>query len=105
MNLYFLYNPEDGRVASYSEGSNESTKFHQIKLDVSDSDLILMKQNYDLYIKNNALQCVKPQKVMDNEKNQELEIVKKVFTEKVKSGDVKLADVVEALNKLINLKF
>lgn len=105
MNLYFLYNPEDGRVASYSEGSNESSKFKQIELDVTDSDFALMKQNYDLYIKNNALQCVKPQKVMNNEKALEFEGVKKTFVEKVKSGDVELADVVEALNKLINLKF
>lgn len=102
MRFYFLYNQEDGLVASYSDNPNTQSQFQKIELEVTDEQYELMLQNYDLYIENGELRIVKPSRVIGLEKLQEIENIKKDFSEKVKNGDVELDDVIVALQKLIN---
>jgi hypothetical protein len=73
--FYFQYN-DQGHVASYSENSQGTDVLSEIQLPVDDLTYALIQQNYDLYIQDNQLVCVKPQRIIDEEKQAQIDALK-----------------------------
>lgn len=86
----FTYNQMDGRVISYSIGLNEvSEKFKQIELEVTPEEYEMIQQNYELFTRNGKLVCEKSQRIIDDEKEKQIEKAKKVLQEKGDSISIK----------------
>ncbi len=104
MKFYFQHN-EDGRVTSYSLQKNTTTQ-SQVLLDVGDEEINVMKQNYELWIKNGELICVMPERLKNieiaEEKARIAEAAKKDLAMLMSNPNTKLIDIKDILLKLIN---
>ena len=96
MKFFFLYNPQDGKVASYSEGENVSDKFSQVELEVTQEQHEKMLKNYLLFIRNDELEFEKTPDILDEESVQK----KKLLVNDIKS---KIKDIPANQQEVINL--
>lgn len=97
MIFIFFYNPQDGKVISYSDSKNVavSDKFASIELDVSEEDYEKLKQNYLSKIVDEKL-------ILEPSSNNLSEEKKKTALSKLRKWD-KEAGVAELKNILLEL--
>lgn len=100
--MIFCYDKQTGQVTSYSEkgGNKYSEKFQEIELSPTPEELNLMKQNYDLFIQKNTLVCVKPDRLILEEKTMNVEMAKVQLQEKIAGNKATLNDVLLFLKEL-----
>lgn len=88
MKFFFQYSLEDNRVVSYSKGKNEMPdKFLQLELEVTKEEFQKMQRNYLLFIRDGKLVLEKTKAIINEEKVEALELLKRNLREKQKNQD------------------
>ena len=98
--MYFYYKKQDGQVAMRSDGLMKLECFDVLSYVPTESELGLINQNYDQFVEEGKLVIKKPERVLTQERADQIEVLKSQIIEKQGKGTLHLNDVVEFIKTL-----
>ena len=102
MRYYFLYR-KSGHVVSYSTSQNsfDDQILNQLIVDLNEDQIKMLKDKYELIVKDGDLQFFKTPEILEKEKQVQRESLKANLLEKSKNPQTKLSEVVDLLIQIM----